>query len=94
MTPLLRVENLKAYLTLKRGIVRAVDGVSLTVGEGETLGVVGESGSGKTMTCLSILRLLPHTGEQSITGTIELDGTDLLALPEEEMAREWRGRRI
>jgi peptide/nickel transport system ATP-binding protein len=94
MTPLLRVENLKTHLTLKRGVVRAVDGVSLTVNKGETLGVVGESGSGKTMTCLSILRLLPHSGEQSITGTIELDGTDLLALSEDEMVRDWRGRRI
>jgi peptide/nickel transport system ATP-binding protein len=92
--PLLRVENLKTHLTLKRGVVRAVDGVSLTVAEGETLGIVGESGSGKTMTCLSILRLLPNTGEQSITGTIELDGTDLLGLTEEQMARDWRGRRI
>lgn len=52
------------------------------------------SGSGKTMTCLSILRLLPSTGEQIVTGTIELDGTDLLSLPEHEMARDWRGRRI
>ena len=94
MTELLRVENLKTHLTLKRGVVRAVDGVTLSVGEGETLGIVGESGSGKTMTCLSILRLLPSTGEQNITGTIELDGTDLLSLPEAEMARDWRGRKI
>lgn len=92
--PLLRVKNLKTHLTLKRGVVRAVDGVDLTVAEGETLGIVGESGSGKTMTCLSILRLLPNTGEQSITGMIELDGTDLLALTEQEMARDWRGQRI
>ena len=84
--PLLRVKNLKTHLTLKRGVVRAVDGVDLTVAEGETLGIVGESGSGKTMTCLSILRLLPNTGEQSITGMIELDGTDLLALTEQR----WR----
>ncbi|MFO1159100.1 MAG: ABC transporter ATP-binding protein [Reyranellaceae bacterium] len=94
LRPLLRVENLKTHLALKRGVVKAVDGVNLEVGEGETLGIVGESGSGKTMTCLSILRLLPKTGEQSITGRIDLDGTDLLALPEEEMARDWRGRRI
>jgi peptide/nickel transport system ATP-binding protein len=92
--PLLRVENLKTYLNLKRGVLRAVDGVNLTVAEGETLGIVGESGSGKTMTCLTILRLLPNTGGPSVTGTIELDGTDLLALPEAEMARDWRGRRI
>ena len=92
--PLLRVENLKTHLTLKRGVVKAVDGVNLEVGEGETLGIVGESGSGKTMTCLSILRLLPRTGEQSITGRIDLDGTNLLELSEEEMARDWRGRRI
>jgi oligopeptide/dipeptide ABC transporter ATP-binding protein len=68
--------------------------VNLEVGEGETLGIVGESGSGKTMTCLSILRLLPRTGEQSITGRIDLDGTNLLELSEQEMARDWRGRRI
>ena len=94
LRPLLRVENLKTHLTLKRGVVKAVDGVNLEVGEGETLGIVGESGSGKTMTCLSILRLLPRTGEQSITGRIDLDGTNLLELSEEEMARDWRGRRI
>lgn len=94
LRPLLRVENLKTHLALKRGVVKAVDGVNLEVGEGETLGIVGESGSGKTMTCLSILRLLPRTGEQSITGRIDLDGTNLLELSEEEMARDWRGRRI
>lgn len=94
LRPLLRVENLKTHLSLKRGVVKAVDGVNLEVGEGETLGIVGESGSGKTMTCLSILRLLPRTGGQSITGRIELDGTNLLDLSEEEMARDWRGRRI
>ena len=92
--PMLRVENLKTHLTLKRGVLRAVDGVSFTVNEAETLGIVGESGSGKTMTCLSILRLLPDAGRQGSTGRIELDGTDLLGLPEAEMAREWRGRRI
>ena len=94
LRPLLRVENLKTHLALKRGVVKAVDGVNLEVGEGETLGIVGESGSGKTMTCLSILRLLPKTGEQRITGRIELDGTNLVELSEEEMARDWRGRRI
>ena len=91
---LLKVENLKTYIFLKRGVVRAVDGVNLEVGEGETLGVVGESGSGKTMTSLSILRLLPKAGGRIVEGRIELDGTDLVQLPEAEMARDWRGRRI
>jgi peptide/nickel transport system ATP-binding protein len=92
--PLLKVENLKAYLYLKRGIVRAVDGVDLEVAEGETLGIVGESGSGKTMTSLSMLRLLPKPSGRIVDGSITLDGTDLVKLSEDEMVHEWRGRRI
>jgi oligopeptide/dipeptide ABC transporter ATP-binding protein len=92
--PLLKVENLKTYLYLKRGIVRAVDGVDLEVAEGETLGIVGESGSGKTMTSLSMLRLLPKPSGHIIDGSITLDGTDLVKLSEDEMVRNWRGRRI
>jgi oligopeptide/dipeptide ABC transporter ATP-binding protein len=92
--PLLKVENLKTYLYLKRGIVRAVDGVDLEVAEGETLGIVGESGSGKTMTSLSMLRLLPKPSGRIVEGSITLDGTDLVKLSEDEMVRDWRGRRI
>jgi oligopeptide/dipeptide ABC transporter ATP-binding protein len=92
--PLLKVENLKAYLYLKRGIVRAVDGVDLEVAEGETLGIVGESGSGKTMTSLSMLRLLPKPSGRIVDGSITLDGTDLVKLSEDEMVHEWRGRRV
>jgi oligopeptide/dipeptide ABC transporter ATP-binding protein len=92
--PLLKVENLKTYLHLKRGVVRAVDGVDLEVAEGETLGVVGESGSGKTMTSLSMLRLLPKPAGRIVEGSITLDGVDLTKLSEEEIARDWRGRRI
>jgi len=92
--PLLKVENLKTHLYLRRGIVRAVDGVDLEVAEGETLGVVGESGSGKTMTSLSMLRLLPKPGGRIVEGSITLDGTDLVKLSEDEMARDWRGSRI
>ena len=92
--PLLKVENLKAYLYLNRGVVRAVDGVDLEVAEGETLGIVGESGSGKTMTSLSMLRLLPKPGGRIVEGSITLDGTDLVKLSEDEMVRDWRGRRI
>jgi oligopeptide/dipeptide ABC transporter ATP-binding protein len=91
---LLKVENLKTYLYLKRGVVRAVDGVDLEVAEGETLGIVGESGSGKTMTSLSMLRLLPKQSGRIVEGSITLDGTDLVKLSEDEMVRDWRGRRI
>jgi peptide/nickel transport system ATP-binding protein len=92
--PLLEVTNLKAHLFLRRGVVRAVDGVDLTVATGETVGLVGESGCGKTMTSLAILRLLPKPGGRIVAGAIRLDGTDLTTLSEEEMARNWRGRRI
>jgi oligopeptide/dipeptide ABC transporter ATP-binding protein len=92
--PLLQIKNLKTHLYLRRGVVRAVDGVDLQVAAGETLGVVGESGSGKTMTGLSILRLLPKPGGRIVEGSITLDGTDLVKLTEAEIARDWRGRRI
>ncbi len=92
--PLLQVENLQTHLYLRRGVLKAVDGVSLAVGTGETLGLVGESGCGKTMTCLSILRLLPKQSGRIVEGRVWLDGVDLTQLPEQEMARQWRGRRV
>jgi peptide/nickel transport system ATP-binding protein len=92
--PLLRVENLQTHLVLKRGVLKAVDGVTLHVDEGETLGLVGESGSGKSMTSLSILRLLPKHSGRIVGGGVWLDGTDLTTLSEEAMARDWRGRRV
>jgi oligopeptide/dipeptide ABC transporter ATP-binding protein len=92
--PLLKVEDLKTYLHLRRGVVRAVDGISFEVHEGETLGLVGESGSGKTMTCLSILRLLPRHGGGRINGSIKLDGAELLTLSENEMAQDIRGQQV
>jgi peptide/nickel transport system ATP-binding protein len=91
---LLAVENLQTHLHLKRGVLRAVDGVSLHVGEGETLGLVGESGSGKTLTGLSLLRLLPKGSGRIVGGSVKLDGRELTALDERTMAREIRGRRI
>jgi oligopeptide/dipeptide ABC transporter ATP-binding protein len=90
----LEVRNLHTHLHLKRGILRAVDGVSLSVGEGETLGLVGESGSGKTLTGLSLLRLLPKGSGRIVEGSIRLDGQDLTTLPEAAMAQTIRGRRI
>jgi len=91
---LLRVENLQTHIFLRRGVVRAVDGIDLELAAGETLGIIGESGSGKTMTCLSLLRLLPKAGGRIVAGRVLLDGTDLTQVPEAEMARDWRGRRI
>ncbi len=90
----LQVRNLQTHLHLRRGVLRPVDGVDLDVGEGETLGLVGESGSGKTMTGLSLLRLLPKGSGRIAGGSIRLDGEELTALSEREMARTVRGRRI
>jgi len=90
----LEVENLQTHLHLKRGVLRAVDGVSLSVGEGETLGLVGESGSGKTLTGLSLLRLLPKGSGRIVAGSIKLDGQELTTLSETQMAHDIRGRRI
>jgi oligopeptide/dipeptide ABC transporter ATP-binding protein len=91
---LLQIEDLKTHLFLGRGVVQAVDGVTLDVREGEAVGLVGESGSGKTMTGLSILRLLPKIGARTVSGSIKVDGVDILGLSEQEMTREWRGKRI
>ncbi len=91
---LLTVENLQTHLHLQRGILRAVDGVSLHVDGGETLGLVGESGSGKTMTGLSLLRLLPEGSGRIAGGSIRLDGTELTELSETTLARDIRGSRI
>jgi oligopeptide/dipeptide ABC transporter ATP-binding protein len=63
--PLLTVRDLRTYLATKQGVVKAVDGVSLNVGEAEVLGVVGESGCGKTVTCRTIMGLMPHKGTYS-----------------------------
>ena len=90
--PLLRVENLRTWIDTGDTVVRAVDGVSLAVERGETFALLGESGCGKSVTALSVMRLLPDAGE-IVGGTVELDGENLLALPEIAM-REVRGARI
>ena len=90
--PLLEVRNLSTHIVTKWGTVRAVDGVSFSIGAGETLGLVGESGSGKSMTCLSLLRLVPKAA-RIVGGAARLDGEDLLTLPEEAMTRV-RGKQI
>jgi peptide/nickel transport system ATP-binding protein len=92
MTRLLEVEDLRTYIKLRSGTVRAVDGVSFGLEAGETLGIVGESGCGKTMAAMSIMRLLPRGGEV-VGGEIRLGGRDLLKLSEAEMRRV-RGNEI
>jgi len=90
---ILEVRNLKTYFFTRHGIVKAVDGVSISVDEGETLGIVGESGSGKSIACLSILRLVPRPAGRIVSGNILLEGEDLLQKTESEM-RQIRGRDI
>ncbi len=90
---LLQVEDLHSFFFTRKGMVKAVDGISFHVNEGETLGLVGESACGKTVTGLSILRLLPEPAGQIVGGKIILDGTNLLELDKKEM-RTYRGRVI
>src|SRR5438876_2946699 len=90
---LLEVRDLRTYIHTRRGVVKAVDGATFAVRRGETLGIVGESGSGKSMTCLSILRLVPEPGGRIVGGEIVFDGEDLLAKSPEEM-RRLRGSQI
>jgi peptide/nickel transport system ATP-binding protein len=85
--PLLAVEDLKTYFFTRDGIVRAVDGVSFTVGRGETLAIVGESGCGKSVTSLSILRLIASPPGRTVAGRVRFEGRDLLAVPALEMRR-------
>jgi oligopeptide/dipeptide ABC transporter ATP-binding protein len=91
--PLLALENLRTYFYTDTGIARSVDGVSFTVGAGETVGVVGESGCGKSVTALSILRLVRPPGRIESGSAIRFEDKDLLALGEREM-QQVRGNRI
>ena len=89
---LLEVDRLQTHFRTSDGVVRAVQGVSFTIGAGETLAVVGESGCGKSVTAMSILRLLPEPPAR-IAGRIRFLGRDLLGLAEREM-RAIRGNEI
>ncbi len=84
---LLSVRGLKTYFFTRRGVVKAVDGVDLSLDEGKTLGLVGESGCGKSVTALSILRLVPRPRGRIVGGEIRYQGKNLLDFPEEEMRR-------
>ncbi|HMH54225.1 MAG TPA: ABC transporter ATP-binding protein [Candidatus Acidoferrum sp.] len=90
--PLLAVEDLSVEFRTRDGIVRALDGVSFTVGRGETVGVVGESGSGKSVTALAILGIL-HPAARVTSGRVVFGGLDLLRAGEGTL-REYRGREL
>ncbi|MEV8390944.1 MULTISPECIES: ABC transporter ATP-binding protein [unclassified Streptomyces] len=89
--PLLDVEDLQIELITAHGVVRAVDGVSFTVGRGETVTLIGESGSGKSTTAMGVLRLLPE-GLAVLSGSVRIAGRDVLADP--NAARDVRGRTV
>ena len=84
--PLLAVEDLTTHLFTDAGTVRAVEGVSLTIGRGEAVALVGESGCGKSMTALSLMRLVRPPG-RILGGRVDFEGRNLLDLREEEMRR-------
>lgn len=90
---LLSVEELKTYFYTNQGVVKAVDGVSFSLKLGEALGLAGESGCGKSITCLSILRLVPQPAGRIVGGKIIFEGEDLLTKKPGEMT-QWRGSKI
>lgn len=91
--PILDVSNLTTRFHTRNGIVHAVEDVSFSVEKGQTLGIVGESGSGKSVTCYSLLGLIPQPPGKIHSGVANFDGTDLLQATEKEL-RKIRGKRI
>lgn len=93
MATLLEVKDLKTHFFTLEGVVKAVDGVSYELNEGETLGLVGESGCGKSVSALSVMRLIPDPPGKIVEGEIFLDGEDILKIGTEDM-RDIRGAKI
>jgi len=93
MTNLLEIENLRTYFEETGSIVRAVDGVDLSISEREVVGLVGESGSGKTTVANSLLRILPETGK-IVAGRMVFKATNIRELSEKEMQSKIRGTEI
>ena len=93
MAKLLEIKDLRTYFFTEEGVVRAVDGVTWHLDEGETLGLVGESGCGKSVTAMSILRLVQNPPGRIVDGSIIFEGQDLLQVDDAEM-RSIRGNRI
>ncbi|HMG75173.1 MAG TPA: ABC transporter ATP-binding protein [Pyrinomonadaceae bacterium] len=90
---LLSVKDLCTYFKTEDGTVKAVDGISFELRQGETLGIVGESGSGKSVANLSLMRLIPDPPGKIVSGSIVFDGRDVLELTPREV-RDIRGKRI
>ncbi len=91
--PLLTVTDLRTWFHTRNGVYRAVDGISFSVERGETLGIVGESGSGKSVTCYSIMGLVPTPPGRIESGTAIFGGVDLLHCSPKQ-ARSIRGKRV
>jgi oligopeptide transport system ATP-binding protein len=91
--PILSVSDLRTSFHTRNGVYRAVDGVSFNIDRGETLGIVGESGSGKSVTCYSLMGLIPQPPGKIESGTAIFDGVDLLHCTPKE-SRAIRGKRI
>lgn len=90
-TSLLEVEDLRTVFTTPRGPLPAVDGVSFTLGHGETLGVVGESGSGKTVLARSVMGLLPRDGVER-SGSVHFEARELMGAPDRDLRALWGSR--
>ncbi len=93
MGTLLEVKDMRTYFYTQEGVVKAVDGVSYDVQEGETLGLVGESGCGKSVSALSLMRLIPDPPGRIVDGEILFEGKDIIKMTDEEM-RNVRGNRM
>ena len=90
---LLKIKNLKTYFHTRAGTTRAVDDISFSIDQGEIVGVVGESGSGKSVTCHTMLGLLPQPPAKVEGGSVIFDNEELLDLPQ-SILRAIRGKRI
>ncbi len=90
---LLRIEDLHTYFYTYEGVVKAVNGIDLSIRKGETLGLVGESGCGKSVTSLSIMQLNQKPQGRIVSGKIYLEGNNLLELSEKQM-RDVRGKLV
>ncbi len=90
---LLEVENLRVYYETRKGVVKAVDGISFSVEKGESLGIAGESGCGKSTLGFSLLKLVPEPGK-IVGGKIIFEGIDITKLSEDEVRRNYRWKKV